>query len=564
MRVNKMQPDKKTDAPLGKLFYIIMRTLAGTEAMNAALFATFEGELRNFFTNQKNQEIRLYFGYSQNFGHRATTVNLMYRLLTYFPANIPRTIRIIYDIDSDNAEGPTPPEVKTAFCTVLSKLIPGLTYDTVFNAQPFLLTQSGYPSVTLQFNAYNPGDDDQPFDPPLTTACYFAITGGFDDSKNDTGPLQVKCLLSLQPYQFVKSNALNTLYFPSSDAEGILLGPRYNEAGTKPIEGKKGIFGLTYTKRAYYTPDPNITQTLWDLFQTAEPQKYAVVQKLIQLQSQNQCQLMPLYYSQGRIWGSTADVLFNMTEGLFRMKVLHNLTPNKCSVVIVFGGISNLEYNSFTRFVNMQDNLEDYPRLSAYLQQQVVRNRYTNRMRILPPTAAPDVIEAAVTTVGPEGVVFVNLGSVPQYIFNLLFFGADLPAVFEGEGSASMILNAGIPFLHLVSTDVQFVDNADAERKINQLYPTIPLYAANNAVALQCHLDSLNMLAEPQEWEEALDKDRETPGDVIGQFIYDSYTEGTQKYTYFLSMRPFFHDPKNDKLMMALMYTLGRIFGLQE
>ena len=142
-----------------------------------------------------------------------------------------------------------------------------------------------------------PGNDGPKFDPKLDTSCYFAITGGFDNSKNDTKPLQITCLLSLQPYQFVKDEALNTLFFPSKNEEdeGILLGPRYNEQGTEPIVGKEGVFGLTYTKRAYYTPDPNISSGLWHLFQTAEPQKYDVVKKLLQLQDEDMCELMPLY-----------------------------------------------------------------------------------------------------------------------------------------------------------------------------------------------------------------------------------------------------------------------------
>lgn len=558
------------------LFYLALKLVAVTGKLNKTVFGLFEERLRDFFNNDNNAEVRLFFGYSQNFGHRATTVNLMFRLLSYFPANKARTIRIIYDIDSENEEGPTPEQSKQAFCNILPKLIPGLSYDTVFNAQPFVLTQTGYANVTLQFNAYNPGNEEAPFDPVLTTNCFFAITGGFDNSNNLTEDLRVQCLLSLSPYQFVKDEALNTIYFRDSDDEGILLGPRYNENGTQPIIGKPGKFGLTYTKRAYFTPDPNISSVLWDLFRIAQPNQYAVVQRLIQLQDDSTAQLMPFYYSKGRIWGTNTNVLFNMTSGLFRMKALRTATgkANSCSVVVVFGGVDNLDYNSFRGLVGVPRTdgaasngpSEDCPRLRQYLQLPGVHNSYLNNMRILAATADPDNITAAVDTVGTGGIVFVNLGAVPQYVFNLIFHGAHLPAVFEGEGSASMILNAGIPFLHLVSQDVEFVEDAETARTTNQLYPTIPLNAEESAVATQCHLDSLKMLAEPEEWEAALAGGLDTtttPGAIVGQFIYDAYTEGTAKYNYFMSMRPFFNDAQNDKLMMALMYTLAEIDGRQ-
>ena len=156
MRVNKSKHDHTKGNFNEALYRRIRAVIAGTDVMNKELFTAFEVELRKFFADQQNQEIRLCFGYSQNFGHRATTVNIMYRLLSYFPADTARTIRVIYDIDAEDPEGPTPEEVKKAFCTVLPKLIPGLTYNTVFGAQPFVLDQSGYPLVTLQFNAYNP------------------------------------------------------------------------------------------------------------------------------------------------------------------------------------------------------------------------------------------------------------------------------------------------------------------------------------------------------------------------------------------------------------------------
>ena len=118
-----------------------------------------------------------------------------------------------------------------------------------------------------------------------------------------------------------------------------------------------------------------------------------------------------------------------MTEGLFQMKVLKTKdgkTPNKCSVIIVFGGVDEKDYIMFNQFVKKAH--KDLPHLGEYLQKQAVQYRYTHRMVILKSTALPGDINKAVKDVGPEGIVFVNLGSVPQYIFNLLFFGAYPPS----------------------------------------------------------------------------------------------------------------------------------------
>jgi hypothetical protein len=233
---------------------------------------------------------------------------------------------------------------------------------------------------------------------------------------------------------------------------------------------------------------------------------------------------------------------------------------NTCSVVVVVGGIDDADYTTFNNLI--QNGNVQYPLLTTYT--SALRQTYTDRYQVLATDATPDNITTAVNTVGSNGIVIVRLGTIPMYINSYLFsILSGLPAVYEGEGSASMILNSGKPFLHLVSSDLNNIDDKnDREEAIaaNQLYPTIPLNAENSAVANQCHTDSLAMVQTLAQWEANLGNFVQLrPAQIVGSFIYESYVANTDKYNYFAGLRPFFHDQKQDKLMLGMIYTLGEI-----
>ena len=561
----KKKQDKKTGTPeVLTLYDMLLRLVVQSDLLNGEVFATFERRLRVFFAEERNAEIRLFFGFSRNLGHRATTIGIMNRLITYFPAGSNRTIRLIYDVDPEDEDGPSRVVARQEFANAMALLVPGLTAQGVLDATPYALTNR----VTLQFNCFDQREE-VPFLPALDTDCYFAVTGGYDDTLNITETIRVQCILVLEPYQFTKYNSLNTVYFQdTAAAHGILLGPKYNREGTEVVDNLVGYYGLTFTRRAYYLPDPVVSGAEWQLFQNGDAYRYSIVQRLMTLREAGSIQIMPCYYSDGRIMCSSRELLFNMTSALFEMQRLRTVgrVPNVCSVIVVLGGIEDADYAAVLNLVNV--GIPRYPLLSA--RGYALRNAYRDRYNALGINATPQNITDAVAAVGNSGIVVVRLGKVPLYINNYLFSVLSaLPAVYEGEGSASMILNSGKPFLHLISRDLNNIaegPDRDAAILTNQLYPTIPLNAESSPIANRCHIDSLSMVSTFQQWETGYEQDvlASSPDEIVGNFIYDSYRAGSDRYNYFATLRPFFNSPLQDKLMLGMIYTLGEINGRAE
>ncbi|MEM9547526.1 MAG: hypothetical protein AAGA77_16215 [Bacteroidota bacterium] len=546
------------------LYGLLLRVFAVAEALDKDILENFETYLKIFFSQDRNSEIRLFFGYSGNFGHKANTVNIMNQLITYYPEDKDRTIRIIYDIDPGEDE-PENPEYPTQFAEALSKLIPGLPASDVENATPYALTDK----ITLEFNSYDPSKDSNQFNPALpSTGCLFAITGGFDESENLCKTINCEYFLSLNPYQFTKYKALNTIYTSTMDPEdneGTLLGPVYDWDGTTIEDNKTGYYGKTFTKRAFYLPDPELTEDLWLSYKKQDEERYnyvrPIVEELIELSQQGTIQVMPLYYSQGRILCTNTELLLNMTSGLMEMKRLRSESTleNTCSFVVVFGGPDSIDFSNFDKLILNGD--EQYPELNKFISKN--QEAYNKNYRYLADNASLEEIQSTVKELGGDGVIIYRLGKVPlflnEYMTTVL---AGLPAVYEGEGSASIILNYGKPFLHLVSSDLKGVEDEDGASAItvNQLYPTIPLSSQNSDIANECHTSSLGMVQTYAQWNSVIPKDDElNPNEVVGQFIYESYVENTNKYNYFGSMRDFFHNKIQDKLTFGLIYIIGEI-----
>jgi hypothetical protein len=523
-----------------KLFQLLLDALKITGEENDKIFKEQEKMLRLFLASQK--EIRIFFGYSQNFGHIATAVNMLYRLISYIETTQVITFRLIYDIDPGEEEPPPDPE--RLFAQRLVTLIPSLTIDDVIRTFEFRMTDT----ITLRFNSYNMGKHE--LKPPLTYEALFCVAGGFDDSENITADLQVKCLLALQPYQFTKYDSKNIIYLAGRE-DGILLGPLYDRDGVE-VTDPDCVFGLTYTDRAYYVQDPKITPSLWKYFERLDKYKYDVVFLLYDLLQNDAIDFFPIYFSEGRILGSSDMFLFNLITGVLKAKQ-KNPSRNKPCVALMLAELNNSVYTSFNRLIN--EEIEDQPLLTRYIAQQV--RPKTDRFRVLAANATTNDIEDAIARVGKDGIVVVRLGRVQQFVFQYLFSVSTYPCVFEGEGSASLILNIGRPFFHLVSSDLSGMEEAIQK---NQLYPTLPFGSGSGPIAQLAHKDSLALVQTEEQWELLLRDFNMTPDSVIGEFIYYSYLTGAGLQRYFGSFRPFYHNPQEDKFLVALLFTVLKIF----
>ncbi|AWI25241.1 LysM peptidoglycan-binding domain-containing protein [Flavobacterium pallidum] len=556
------------------LFDLCLRLITKQEKANEDVFASFEKELKEFLAKEENAEIRLFFGYSNDIGQRATSIWIMNRLISYFPDEA-RTIRIIYDIYPGEDADPDPSAQKR-FARAMKVLIPRITVDDVIEAKTFDLTEK----ITLKFVSYDPSQE-APFDPPLPDDnCLFGISGGFNDTSNLTEALKVDQLIALAPYQFTKNSALNTIFTSEKtkedDKDGTLLGPKYNYNGTeieKDEEGKPitGYYGESFTRRAYYMPTPERVEEEWKIFEEASPEKYALLEEILALRKStaDPIEVMPLSYRTGRIVCTNRELLFNLTSGLFKMKRVRkdNHLKNTCSVVVVFDGPGystsgkpNKDFENFEKLISK--GFASLPRLNARIAS--LRPFYKSNYSVVSTNDPEGTLETKVNEVGPDGIVIVNLGSVPLYVANYMgTAAADLPPVFEGEINAGMFLNSGKAFLHLVSSDLDTSgddDMAEAAIDVNQLYPTIPLDAPASPIANKCHADALGMSINFSQWNALLQSKIPAPDEVIGNFLYEACTPDLDEgvFEYFKGLGDFFHKPENDKLMMGLMPALAK------
>lgn len=55
----------------------------------------------------------------------------------------------------------------------------------------------------------------------------------------------------------------------------------------------------------------------------------------------------------------------------------------------------------------------------------------------------------------PLGNLHQKIKGLPRNILNHIFSLATLPCAFEGAGTASLVLNIGCPYLHLLSRDMR-------------------------------------------------------------------------------------------------------------
>jgi hypothetical protein len=482
----------------------------------------------------QEEEIRIFVPDVCNFGHQGTTINIMYRLIEMGA----RQIRIIYADGSNEDDGL--PEGEESLETVvevwpkLQLLISELPDEPVTE---FAIGQTKvYLNSADEWMNAGAGEVN------------IVVTGGWDIPEEERlvalgawKDFKARNFLILQPFKWW--SAPNLVGLAGQEALVDL-------ADTEAL-------GADYADSVYYVSRLQPTPAEEEWFRTRNPQRYSCLKTMLTMCTAPtpSIQMCPIYFSPGWTRAAGYDILLNFVAGIIQRN--KSLAPQQKipTVIAVMAPLTTkVDYwESLQILLNWRD--ERYPQRYKYLEQEELFDAF-QKVRLLKPSEFTEETSAQVLAeVGQDGVIVVALERVPNIIYNWLYASANLPGIFEGHGTASMILNLGKPYFRL--------------RSAYEIDPSLyPLPASEGIEGLTpedfsayCNWCSNLLEANAEEWEQRLQNGEEAPSQALATFISRVADQDDPLSKAFRLQKEVYHSPFNDKLVQALVYTLRKMDG---
>ncbi|SNR54837.1 hypothetical protein [Puniceibacterium sediminis] len=480
--------------------------------------------------------IRLWVDDGASYGHQASTVNVMYRLVR--PAD-----------DADLTFGYTGTvEVyyqSAAELTKLQELIPELATTVSGPINGATVTLIAYDAAT----------------PPATQVA-FGMTGGVGYSSDYNTLLNVQTFLQLQPYNW-----------PSPERITFADGTPAIDLSTVPQVG-----GERFNRRLY-TLDPASYQTVpWAMYQAGAytPEQKAraeIVQYLVSDPFLADHALQAAYSIKSLISRLNASPTY--AAGLVCASVLDwqrqtgGNNPNaKPTVILNFddfgtpaesegGALKTVLLGGFApdeHQLNMMvqagnpDAVSNYNRRKQYFENLDSGTRffYLNYPDDL------DDVKAALALIdgNPNAVMFIQLGRSFPAVFSHAVYKSTLPPVFEGQGTANLCVNIGRAFMQVPAP------NQSQENRL-KIYPALTLETYNS----QAIPGELLTAAQQISTSNALwpTDPTQAPSRVTAD-LYRAYTgaRAVEIQTYFDEIKAFFASAPQDKLSLAIAYMMSQ------
>jgi hypothetical protein len=315
--------------------------------------------------------------------------------------------------------------------------------------------------------------------------------------------------------------------------------------------------GTDYWDSVYYVSRLQPTPAEEEWFRTRDPQRYSCVKAML-----TRCtaptpsiQMCPIYFSPGWTRAAGYDILLNLIASIIqRNKSLAPQQKTPTVIAVMAPLTAKVDYwQSLELLLNWQN--ERYPLRYKYLRQEGLFDAF-QKVRLLKPSEFNEETSAQVLAeVGQDGVIMVALERVPNIIYNWLYASANLPGIFEGHGTASMILNLGKPYFRLRS----------AYEIDPDLYP-LPAPEGIDGLTPQefsayCNQCSNLLEANVEEWEQRLQNGEEAPAQALATFISRTADQNDPLSKAFRLQKEAYHSPLNDKLVQALVHVLRKMDG---
>jgi hypothetical protein len=455
---------------------------------------------------QELPEIRIFTANSQNFGHQASTVNIL-RNLIRMGITKPSYMLVLYGRDEADY---------TSLAIKISVLIPQYTVL----ADSFVLN-----GCTVKVKLMDLTTPALPLGP-------LAINGGFDNLEADKFPpydqLNVVNYLQLQPYAWHRGTNM----------------VRIDDGGLADIiDLDKLSPGTNLPRRAFYL-DPKVTPDDWEKMKSG---RFAVQTNICEylLQQLDASQIfLTVGYGYGTKGGGLTS-LYNMLAGMRQSQI--TLAAAQKPTVLVAIGVASAESNEISDAdFGLADFRNATEAFTSFLNDQIVG--HIPSVGWGSTTATLDKVKEAVEALKADEnknqkVLIVFLDKVPGPLFDQLYKRASVPPLLEGQNTVELMLNLGKPYLKISSNETDAVFG----------YPTLPLSSlSSSAQALDVQGRAFNGIraSEPSTWfpERATYPPAQLPP------ISRAYVtpQGSTLAKYFTRLSQFFHDELNDKLLRGL------------
>ncbi|WP_108867820.1 LysM peptidoglycan-binding domain-containing protein [Aquimarina aquimarini] len=525
---------------MGDFNDLLNKLMQGQEASESATSTSIQDMLALI---QSKDELRFYVDNTPNFGHQATTINMMKRIVD--ATTYSKKILIIYS-GSD-----TPNK--------LAILLTGL------NPNDIATTSITYGKATLTFLEYKDTKPD-------LEQIDFGFTGGADNSVANYATLfSVNYFLRLQPYLWEKA--------PN----------QIERNGKEPYDLSKE--SASFAQLAFkFSADSlsSVSDTLWSWY--AKDQTYNEALKIRSINAQSiynvytakkELCLWPIYGLHQ--FSSPAEMTLNLILSAFTAQK----SMQKPIAFFILSDIAKIEekyqempFDYVAAFAKDLDNKDtSLPHLKAtikevYLATDIMgaysQSSLDNFILNLGQQVKP-LMDAGYTLTIREGykngnyveikdlttileeannkeIVAITLGPIPQEIYNFYYANSGLPGVFEGQGSSSLPISLGHPFLQIPKTGEE--DRANYPSTLSAVnYAPVAETAKTTALTFRnqtfdTYLQKINP-GKPQEYYNALVDS--------GSFMINAYTASNNINTYFKSLGTYYQQDIHDKLMLGLV-----------
>lgn len=476
------------------------------------------------------KEIRFYVDGTPNFGHQATTIYLLKRLV-----NLCKYSGKIVVAYADAKSGKTTPQK-------LALLLAGIIPDDIDKQTIAYGTCKSITFVKLAAAKILP-------------IVNFGFTGGADDLTTVLADaIQTNCFLRLQPYLWAKLSGQ-----PMPNQIEFLGKPVTDALDLNKVNQTIDLLAYKYDKAIV----GNVSQAVWNWYTTQAfnadlKQNTLNAQALAVAASPKVYKFWPAYglhhfEPKGR------DVLLNLViTGLSYQASLGFKGPPV--ILTLMNDFSTLDFSFVEFFANNQiDKLGDVlaedclPMMSAKIVQArkakiaaTVKELKAFYAQLRPDLnmEVPDDLDPAgitkfVKTAQPGELLIIPIGAVPQEVFEYFYANAALPPIFEGQGTSSLVISLGIPYLQTPKSDAK-----------GNNYPSLPLVLVpSEPTPKYCNEVSATLRVGVQNV--VMGNYKQTYADMMGivlKFILDAYKD-PELSGYFQAIGLYFQNDLNDKLL---------------
>lgn len=508
---------------------------------------------------RKEKEIRFIMDHSNNYGNQASCIHIIKRIISLIDSEI--AVNLVYTGGEKTVEK-------------LKLFLKGFS-------SPSETLRIG--KSTVHFLEWKEGKDEL-----FEEECLYGFTGGFDSSRQDL------------------TKVLNVRYFLHLSLQGWLVQEKIDikDGETCFLSGENGI-DPHLIDRAYYYENPEITDDKWMCYKEhgteTEKQRVSQTQCLLDFLKKEKWELCPSFSIRlrgGQISIEPEEILTNLIASVLHAQETKDKPLNK-TVILLLEHERNMSKDCLNK---VQEFVAGIPCMESFFQiierqmlhaikgksnpsgnEALLVNDLKRRVkRVQSFYKKLPAISAYLETLSDGGkrvhylsgedirhnenlrkelrkfqedpharVLLFSLYNVPPEIFHYIYSQATLPSVFEGQTTASQILNIGKPYFQL--NRMALFDEDELFKAVR--YPTQFLPEKYEKTAKECreisnHLH--NAFAE-EDYKKSIHK--------ISDFTVKTKMPNSHFNEYFEAAKGVYGDPLNDKLLLGCMH-LAKISGL--